>query len=82
MRRTLGALIETQEVQRLIRTEINTFQADFADFERVRMFKLLDREFTQENDEMTPTLKLKRRVILEHFKEQIEQMYGDEEESQ
>ena len=75
-----AALIETQEVQRLIRNEINSLQADFADFERVRMFKLLDREFTQENDEMTPTLKLKRRVILEHFKEQIEQMYGDEEE--
>ena len=75
-----AALIETQEVQRFIRGEINRLQADFADFERVRMFTLLEREFTQDKDEMTPTLKLKRRVILEHCKEQIEKMYGAEDE--
>jgi long-chain acyl-CoA synthetase len=40
------------------------------------MFTLLDQEFTQENDEMTPTLKLKRRVIRERYKDRIEKMYG------
>jgi long-chain acyl-CoA synthetase len=45
-------------------------------FEQVKQFKLIDREFSQETDEMTPTLKLKRNVILENFADQINEMYG------
>jgi long-chain acyl-CoA synthetase len=74
----MAALLQTQEIQRLIRGEINQYSTDFADFERVRMFTLLEEEFTQESEEMTPTLKLKRQVIMEKHKEAIEQMYGDD----
>ena len=72
----LTALIKTKEITQLIRGEIDRLLADFADYERVRMFTLMDREFTQEADEMTPTLKLKRRVIRERYKDKIEGMYG------
>ena len=72
------ALIKTKEVTQLIRGEIDRLLADFADYERVRMFTLMDQEFTQEADEMTPTLKLKRRIIRERYKDKIEGMYrGD-----
>ena len=72
----ISTLVETQEIRQLIRQEVNRLLVDFADFERVKMFTLLDQEFTQENDEMTPTLKLKRRVIRERYKDRIEKMYG------
>ena len=72
----LSLLLSDQSVNRLIRDEIRQYSADFADFEQVKQFKLIDREFSQETDEMTPTLKLKRNVILENFADQINEMYG------
>ena len=74
-----ATLVETKEVRQLIRGEINRFVADFADFERPRMFAVLNREFTQEEDEMTPTLKLKRQVILDHFSDEIDAIYGEDD---
>ena len=74
----LPALLQTQEIQRLIRGEINQYSADFADFERVRRFTLLAEEFSQESGDITPTLKLKRQVIMEKHKAAIDQMYGDD----
>jgi long-chain acyl-CoA synthetase len=74
----VAALLQTPEIQRLIRGEINQYSTDFADFERVRMFTLLEEEFTQESEEMTPTLKLKRSVVMENHKAAIDQMYGDD----
>ena len=72
------ALLQTPEIQRLIRGEINQYSTDFADFERVRMFTLMAEEFSEESGEMTPTLKIKRPVIMEKHKAAIEQMYGDD----
>ena len=74
----IPALLQTQEVQRLIRGEINQYSGDFADFERVRMFTLMEKEFSEESGEMTPTLKLKRPIIMENHKAAIDQMYGDD----
>ena len=74
----IPALLQTQEVQRLIRGEINQYSPDSADFERVRMFTLMEQEFSEESGEMTPTLKLKRPVIMENHKAVIDQMYGDD----
>ena len=74
----IPALLQTQEVQRLIRGEINQYSPDYADFERVRMFTLMEKEFSEESGEMTPTLKLKRSVIMENHKATIDQMYGDD----
>ena len=55
----LATLLKTCEVQQLIQGEIRSRLTDFSDFEQVRRFTLLEKEFTQEADEMTPTLKLK-----------------------
>ncbi len=71
-------LLKTRDVQQLMQSEIRERLSDFADFEQVRRFALLEKEFSQEEDEMTPTLKLKRNVIKEKYSDVIEGMYPDE----
>ena len=74
----LATMLETREVQQLIQSEIRSRLTDFADFEQVRRFTLLEKEFSQEADEMTPTLKLKRNVIIERYGDVIEGMYPED----
>ena len=74
----LATMLETREVQQLIQSEIRSRLTDFADFEQVRRFTLLEKEFSQEADEMTPTLKLKRNVIIARYGDAIEEMYPED----
>lgn len=74
----ISEMLKTREVQQLIQQEIRDRLSDFADFEQVRRFVLLEKEFSQEEDEMTPTLKLKRNVIKEKYGDLIEGMYPEE----
>ncbi len=74
----LSAMLQTREVQQHIQGEIRSCLTDFADFEQVRRFTLLEKEFSQEDDEMTPTLKLKRNVIMERYSDAIEGMYPED----
>ena len=77
-RSDIPTLLDTREVQQHIQSEIRSRLTDFADFEQVRRFKLLEKEFSQEDDEMTPTLKLKRNVIIERYADAIEAMYPED----
>ena len=74
----LSAMLQTREVQQHIQSEIRSRLTDFADFEQVRRFALLAKEFSQEDDEMTPTLKLKRNVIIEKYGDVIAGMYPED----
>ena len=74
----LSAMLQTREVQQHIQSEIRSRLTDFADFEQVRRFTLLGKEFSQEDDEMTPTLKLKRNVIIEKYGDVIDGMYPED----
>ncbi len=74
----ISAMLQASEVQQLIQREIRSRLTDFADFEQVRRFALLEQEFSQEADEMTPTLKLKRNVIIEKYADVIEGMYPED----
>ncbi len=74
----LSAMLEAREVQQHIQSEIRSRLTDFADFEQVRRFTLLEKEFSQEADEMTPTLKLKRNVIMERYADAIDGMYPED----
>ena len=71
-------MLQAREVQQHIQSEIRSRLTDFADFEQVRRFVLLEKEFSQEADEMTPTLKLKLNVIIERYSDEIEQMYPED----
>ena len=72
----LSDLLTDKSIIQLIKKEISQYTSDFSDFEQVRQFHLIDREFTAETDEMTPTLKLKRNVIMKNFDDQINQFYS------
>lgn len=70
------ALIAEEKVRRLIRAEIDRLTPHLADFEQVRRFTLLPQDFSQERNEVTPTLKIRRMVVAENYAAQIQAMYG------
>jgi long-chain acyl-CoA synthetase len=49
---------------------------DRSRFEQLKRFAILPRDFEMEQGEVTPTLKLKRRVVLEHFSDEVEGLYS------
>ncbi len=62
-------------VRQAVQAEIAQATEGFAHHEQIRAFALLEREFSQEQDELTPTLKLKRRIIEKHFAQEIDALY-------
>jgi long-chain acyl-CoA synthetase len=55
---------------------VNGINRDLSQFERIKKFALLPREFSIDSGELTPTLKVKRRVVEEKWKDVIEGLYG------
>lgn len=53
----------------------NKINPKLSDYEKIKRFKLLVHEFSQERGELTPTLKLRRHIIEEHYKREIANMY-------
>lgn len=69
-------LLNHPKTQSLYREEINKYTGELADFERVRVFLLMEREFDIEADELTPTLKVKRKEALAPLQERIDALYA------
>lgn len=70
-------IIGNEKVKALIYAEIEAANRGFGHVEQVKKFQLLDREWTIEEGELTPTLKVKRKVILSRYGALIEEMYGN-----
>ena len=68
-------LLESKQIYEMLEKELGQFQKRLANYERVRKFKILDQPFSIETGEMTPSLKLKRKVIEERYGDLIEDMY-------
>jgi long-chain acyl-CoA synthetase len=68
-------IVAQKAVQGLIKTEIDRLTPSLADFEKIRDFRLLPEEFTVDGGELTPTLKVKRRVVLEKYGDRMREMY-------
>ncbi|TXC78474.1 AMP-dependent synthetase/ligase [Luteibaculum oceani] len=69
-------LIQMKEVKDRIWEEVEKYNEQFGRWERVKKVKLLAKEFSIDGGELTPTLKLKRKVILEKYKDLIEEIYS------
>jgi len=68
-------LLNSPEISQLINDDIDALQKDLANFERVRRFTLLKRPFSIEEGELTPSLKVRRKVVEEKYADVIEGMY-------
>ena len=69
------SLCHTQEVQDLVHNEIEKVNAKFARVETIKKFRLIDQLLDAEDDELTPTQKLKRKVVNEKYADLIDGMY-------
>ena len=71
-------MLEHHKVRQLFRDEIERVSSGIKGYEKPEQFALLDEEWTPENDMLTPTLKLKRRVVMEEYGDLIEALYEGE----
>lgn len=72
---------EDTDVIDLIQKEVDKVNSDLSPWETVKKFVLLEEPFTIESGELTPTHKIKRQVVKERYKEEIESMYREESEN-
>jgi len=68
-------LVKEPKLIELFQQRIEEINKQFADWEKIRKFILLPKEFSPQKDEVTPTLKLRRSVIERRFQKEIEKMY-------
>src|SRR5207248_4775871 len=64
-----------RDPQELVQELVDGVNSDRVRVEQIKRFSILPRDFTQEDGELTPTLKLRRRVVHEHFGDEIEKLY-------
>ncbi len=72
----LEALTRDERVRALIQEVVDEANRERSRFEQVKRFVILPRDFSMEHGEVTPTLKLRRRAVSEHFADELEQLYA------
>jgi long-chain acyl-CoA synthetase len=72
-----AALITRKDVVALYDEVIDALNLELSQFERIKKVRLLPREFTIESGELTPTMKVKRKVVEQTWRGAIDQMYAD-----
>ncbi|MDE1248725.1 long-chain fatty acid--CoA ligase [Vibrio aestuarianus] len=70
-------LIKNNQVVEMLEKRVNDLQKELAKFEQVKKFKLLPKAFSMDKGELTPTQKLRRKVINDRYQDEIEEMYKE-----
>jgi long-chain acyl-CoA synthetase len=70
-------LVTRADVLALYQEVVDALNTELSQFERIKKIAILPREFTMESGELTPTLKVKRKVVEERWREEIEKLYGE-----
>ncbi|HEU5371093.1 MAG TPA: long-chain fatty acid--CoA ligase [Gaiellaceae bacterium] len=68
--------LSADEVRASVQLAVDAVNDGRSRYEQIKRVAVLPREFSPEEDEVTPTLKLRRKVILDHFAEDVERLYG------
>jgi long-chain acyl-CoA synthetase len=71
----VDALCENDRVRQRIQREVDRINENFESYEKIKKFRLVPLEFTENNDLLTPTMKKKRRNIIDRFDDEIDSMY-------
>ena len=61
----------------LVQSAVDQVNAGRSRYEQIKRFTILPRDFEMAEGELTPTLKLKRRVVLDHFADAVEGLYSE-----
>ncbi len=72
-----ATLHESKELKADVQAWVDEMNKKFARVEQIKKFTVLSRNFTVEDGELTPTLKVKRRIVNDNFGSEIEAMYAD-----
>src|SRR5262249_49470573 len=73
---TLAEEADRTNAQEQVQRAVDEVNAELSRFEQIKRFTILPRDFTAEDGEVTPTLKLKRRICQQHFAAEIEALYS------
>ena len=73
--RKLSDLAQDPALRAEVQDAINMANATVSRAEAVKKFRILDRDLSEQNDEMTPTMKVKRNVVFQRFQEDIDKLY-------
>ncbi len=68
-------VVQSPVVRQFFQAKLREFNKPLSDVEAISAFTLVARPFSQENGELTPTLKLRRKIVQEHYRDAIEAMY-------
>jgi long-chain acyl-CoA synthetase len=71
------SLTQASEIKELIQSEVDQVNQKFARVEQIKKFFLLSKKLSPEDEEVTPTMKLKRKLVIEKYADLISQMYAD-----
>jgi long-chain acyl-CoA synthetase len=74
--RSVEALAKHPQVLQLMRERVDEVNRGLASFEQVKKFALLETDFSQETGELTPTLKVRRKVVIEKYGRILDDLYG------
>lgn len=69
-------LLKKSHIRELFEEKLEQLQHSLANFEKVKKFKLLAEDFSMNLGELTPTLKIRRQIIINHFSPLIDEMYA------
>jgi len=70
-------LVANEQIKALIQKQVDEVNETLPRYEQIKYYKVLDKAFSVETGELTPTLKLKRRIVFEKFKDDIEKLYAN-----
>ncbi|MGM0448582.1 MAG: AMP-dependent synthetase/ligase [Methanobacteriota archaeon] len=72
-----AAVCRDDRVRERVQSEVDSVNEEFESYEKIKQFRLVEEEFTEDNDLLTPTMKKKRRNILDRFADEVELIYEE-----
>jgi long-chain acyl-CoA synthetase len=73
------AICRDEQVREWVQAEVEEVNRQFEKHEQIKAFRLVPEEWTPENDLLTPSMKLKRRNILDRYDEEFDAIYGEQD---